>query len=153
VTQIDLRPEPLSSPAAAALLSELDDDLDERYGDGEAVEAHPEQFEPPDGVFLVAYVAGEPLACAGYRRLDEHTAELKRMFVRPAGRGRGLARHLLRALEEHAADAGYEAMWLETGVPQHEAIGLYSSAGYERIAPFGQFAWAPDQRCFGKSLT
>ena len=148
-----MRVEPLDSPAASELLNDLDLDLDERYGNSERVIADVEEFEPPTGAFLVVYVEGEPVACGGFRRLDADTAELKRMYVRPAGRGRGLARRLLAELEQRAATAGYRTMWLETGVPQHEALGLYSSAGYEPIDPFGQFAGAPDQRCFGKALS
>lgn len=150
---IDVRAERLDSAAGAMLLTALDDDLDQRYGGGTPVAAKADEFDPPDGLFLVAYVDGEPLACAGYRRYDASTAELKRMYVRPEGRRTGLAKALLAELERHAAAAGYQQMWLETGVPQHEAMDLYTRAGYERIEPFGQFAWAPDQRCYGKSLT
>ena len=134
------------------LLKALDEDLHERYGDGTPVEAVAEEFDPPDGEFLIAYVDGEPMACAGYRRWNETTAELKRMYVAQAGRRQGLARRLLAELEARAAGAGFTSMWLETGVPQHEAMTLYEAAGYKRIAPFGQFAWAPDQRCYGKVL-
>ena len=149
---IELRAEPLDSAAGALLLTALDDDLDERYGGGTPVAAKPDEFAPPDGVFLIAYVDGAPLACAGYRRYDESIAELKRMYVRPEGRRKGLAKLLLAELEQRAAVAGYQQMWLETGVPQHEAMDLYSRSGYARIEPFGQFAWAPDQRCYGKRL-
>ena len=150
--EVELRAERLDSAAGAMLLTALDDDLDQRYGGGTPVAARAEEFEPPDGLFLIAYADGEPLACAGYRRYDQATAELKRMYVLPAGRRTGLAKTLLVELERRAAAAGYEQMWLETGVPQHEAMNLYSGSGYVRIEPFGQFAWAPDQRCYGKSL-
>lgn len=134
------------------MMEELDADLAARYGSGESVAAHPTEFVPPAGQFLVLYVDREALACGGYRRLDDATAELKRMYVRPAGRRRGLARAILAALEADAIAAGYRQMWLETGVPQFEALALYPSAGYTPIAPFGQFAGAADQRCYGKTL-
>lgn len=149
---IELRRERLNSEAGIELLAALDGDLDERYGGGTPVAAEAAEFDPPDGEFLIAYVDGAALACAGYRRWNETTAELKRMYVRPAGRRRGLARRLLAQLEADAAAAGYAQMWLETGMPQHEAMTLYADSGYERIEPFGQFAWAPDQRCYGKVL-
>ena len=149
---IEVHPEPLDAPAAAALLAELDADLAVRYGDDDAVHAEAGQFLPPEGLFLVLTVDGAPLACGGYRRWDAQTAELKRMYVRPAGRRRGLARRLLAELEAAARDAGYTQMWLETGLPQHEAMQLYTDQGYAPIAKFGQFAWAPEQRCYGKSL-
>ena len=142
----------MDSPAGTDLLAALDADLDERYGGGTPVAAETGEFVPPDGDFLVAYADGEPVACAGYRRYDATTAELKRMYVRPEARGQGLARRLLAELEASAGAAGYQRMWLETGVPQHEAMSLYVAAGYERIAPFGQFAWAPEQRCYGKTF-
>ena len=150
--EITLRFEPMDGAVAAALLAELDADLHERYGGGEGVAADAAQFAPPAGRFAVAYAGELPLACAGFRRIDDDTAELKRMYVRPAGRRRGLARHLLGALESAAREAGYRSMWLETGVPQPEARSLYESAGYTRIASFGQFAGEPLQRSYGKSL-
>lgn len=149
---VDLRFEPMDGPAATTLLTELDGDLDERYGGGEGVHADPTEFAPPGGLFAVVYVEGQPQACAGFRRLDADTAELKRMYVRPTGRRRGLARLLLGALEAEAAKAGYRSMWLETGVPQPEARTLYESAGYARVPAFGQFAGEPLQRCYGKAL-
>lgn len=149
---IEVHPEPLDTPAAAALLAELDEDLAQRYGDDDTVHTEAAQFLPPDGLFLVLTVDGEPLACGGYRRWDADTAELKRMYVRPAGRRRGLARRLITELEDAARASGYTQMWLETGLPQHEAMQLYAGAGYSPIEKFGQFAWAPEQRCYGKAL-
>ena len=149
---VEIRRESFDSPTAAQLLSELDADLAQRYGDGEHVLADAPEFEPPSGQFVVLYVDGVALACGGYRRLDDETAELKRMYVRPAGRRQGLARKVLAELEADAAKAGYRQMWLETGMPQFEAVRLYPSAGYRPIESFGQYSWAPDQRCYGKSL-
>ena len=149
---VALRFEPMDGAAATALLAELDADLDARYGGGEGVAAAPAEFAPPNGRFAIAYIDEQPLACAGFRRIDDDTAELTRRYVRPAGRRRGLARHLLTALEVAARDAGYRHMWLETGVPQPEARSLYESAGYTRIASFGQYADEPLQRSYGKAL-
>ena len=149
---VEIRREAFDSPTATQLLTELDADLAERYGEGEHVLADAPDFEPPTGQFVVLYVDGVALACGGYRRLDAETAELKRMYVRPAGRRQGLARKVMAALESDAAQAGYREMWLETGMPQFEAVSLYPSAGYTPIESFGQYSWAPDQRCYGKSL-
>ncbi|MPZ72055.1 MAG: GNAT family N-acetyltransferase [Nitriliruptorales bacterium] len=144
--------EPLDGPAGSELVAELDADLERRYGEGEAVHTDAHEFVAPDGLFLVLRVDGRPQACGGYRRIDDTTAELKRMYVRPEVRGTGLARQLLAGLEEAAAAAGYEQLWLETGGSQPEAVALYESSGYGPIARFGQYAWAPDQRCYGKVL-
>ena len=148
----EITPESLDGTAGRVLLAELDSDLDERYGDDETVSVHPEEFLPPDGIFLVVRDGEEVLACGGYRRIAADTAEIKRMYVRPQARGKGLARLVLAQLEESASAAGYAQLWLETGLAQPEAMALYESSGYQRIAPFGQFAWAPDQRCYGKVL-
>ena len=146
-------PDRLDSPIGIELLAELDADLLCRYGDGdEPVHAPVDAFIPPHGLFLVAMSHGEAVGCGGFRPHAGDVAELKRMYVRPQARGRGLARHLLGALEGAAARAGYRELWLETGLSQPEAIALYESSGYQPISSFGQYAGAPDQRCYAKVL-
>jgi GNAT superfamily N-acetyltransferase len=81
-----------------------------------------------------------------------HTAEVKRMYVAPAARGLGVARRMLARLEDTAAGAGAEAMILETGAAQPEAMALYESSGYLRIESFGHYKWSPQNRCYGKRL-
>ena len=80
------------------------------------------------------------------------TAEVKRMYVVPSGRGLGLARAMLAHLEDTARDAGAEVMVLETGMRQPEAIALYESSGYLPIAGFGFYKDAPLSRCLARSL-
>jgi ribosomal protein S18 acetylase RimI-like enzyme len=75
------------------------------------------------------------------------------MYVAPAAQRRGLARRMLAHLEETAAAAGAEAMILETGTAQPEAIALYASSGYEPIASFGYYKDEPLNRCFAKRLS
>lgn len=75
------------------------------------------------------------------------------MYVVPAMRGAGLARRMLAHLESTAAAAGAEAMVLETGLRQPEAIALYESSGYTPVPGFGYYRDAPLSRCFGKLLT
>ncbi|WP_181789804.1 GNAT family N-acetyltransferase [Streptomyces phytophilus] len=94
---------------------------------------------PPDGVFLVARSGGGAfLGCAGVRLLagEPATAELKRMFVRPAGRGAGLGRGLLLAAEASAAALGAERVVCETNTQLTEARALYMGHGYEETAPY-----------------
>ncbi len=127
---------PVGFAQAAELVAELDADLSERYGDeGEPVHAPAEVFDGPGGQMLLATLDGAPVGCVGLRRIDEATAELKRMYVRPQARGRGVARALLAACEQHAAELGYQQMWLETGSMQPEAVTLYLTSGYEPVAP------------------
>ncbi|MGH3929456.1 MAG: GNAT family N-acetyltransferase, partial [Pseudonocardiaceae bacterium] len=79
-------------------------------------------------------------------------AELKRMYVVPAARGRGLSRMLLAELERRAIAAGRRRMVLETGARQPESIGLYTSSGYTEIPRFGLYRCHPLSRCFAKPL-
>jgi ribosomal protein S18 acetylase RimI-like enzyme len=79
-------------------------------------------------------------------------AEIKRMYVAPSGRRRGLARGVLAHLERTAAQAGADVMVLETGIAQPEAIALYTSSGYVPVEKFGHYAWSPKSRCYGKRL-
>ena len=109
-------------------------------------------FEPPDGAFVVARVDGVAVGCGGVCRFDESRAELKRMYVAPSARGLGLGRRLLDALEAEARGLGYVAVVLETGNLQQEALGLYTSAGYERIPCYEPYASRELSLCFEKSL-
>ncbi|GAA1682637.1 GNAT family N-acetyltransferase [Fodinicola feengrottensis] len=138
---------------AAGLRAELMADLSCRYGDqdGDATAVRSAEFTPPLGVFLVGWLANRPVGCAGWRTVGEN-AELKRMWVRPEARGKGLARTLLAAVEESARQAGRARMILETGLAQPEAIALYESAGYQRIPDFGHYANEPAVRSYGRSL-
>ena len=150
----------LSTPDARALERACSRDIMVRYGSDEPEEeldAAP--FEPPTGAFVVAHLevdGGEraPVGCAGIRAVpgERETCELKRMFVVPEARGRGIARALLEWLEEEAVALGYTTMWLETGTEQPEAIALYESHGYAPIAGFGRYRGEPKSRSFGRSL-
>jgi GNAT superfamily N-acetyltransferase len=82
----------------------------------------------------------------------EGDAEVKRMYVVPAARGRRLSRVLLTELERRAVAAGQRRLVLETGTRQPEAIGLYTSSGYSEIPRFGVYRRDPRSRCFGKLL-
>ncbi len=96
-------------------------------------------------VVLVARDAdGTALGCGALRPLDAGAAELKRMYVVPEARGRGVAGALLAALEDAARDHGWTTLRLETGPRQPEAIALYTRAGYRPIEAFGAYAGAPD---------
>jgi GNAT superfamily N-acetyltransferase len=93
-------------------------------------------LEPPHGTFLVGYEDDEPICCGGVKRLDEDHCELKRMYVVPGARGRGVARQLLGALERAASGLGYPVARLVTGPRQPAAQHLYESEGYTAIENF-----------------
>ena len=141
-----------ASPAVQALVAENLADLSARYGGtGDDTPITAADFTPPDGVFLVAVADGHLIASAGWRRHGAD-AELKRMFTTAAARGRGVARRMLAAIEESAREAGCERVILETGDRQPEAIALYESAGYRRIADFGFYREHAGVLSYGKSL-
>lgn len=143
----------MSYADAADLVAQLDADLGVRYGsEGDPVHAPAFEFDGPGGQMLLATLDGTGVGCVGLRRIDAHTAELKRMYVRPELRGRGIARALLAACEQAAVDLGYHRLWLETGTLQPEAVALYLSAGYEPVPPFGQYANEALSIHLGRSL-
>ncbi|MEV0808612.1 GNAT family N-acetyltransferase [Micromonospora sp. NPDC050200] len=102
--------------------------------------------------YLAVVVNGRAVACGGIQSLDAATGELKRMYVRPAYRGRGIARQLLTALEELAFQRGHSVVCLETGVYLPAAIGLYTSCGYEPIPVYGEYVDNPYSVCFARRL-
>jgi GNAT superfamily N-acetyltransferase len=126
-------PEPFDSPEVAALCAAQQAEMNALYGEADIgpVREAP-MFEPPDGVFLVVRDAGRPVACGGVARFDELRGELKRMYVVPDARGRGLGRLLLDELERHARTLGYASLVLETGDRQAAALALYRRAGFVR---------------------
>ena len=83
---------------------------------------------------------GTAVGCGALRPLEDGAAELKRMYVVPSARGRGIARSVLAALEAAARERGWTALRLETGPRQPEAVALYSRSGYRPIGPFGPYA-------------
>ncbi len=142
-----------TSDDARLLMRELDADLGGRYPDGPPPHGlGPRDEIDPRTVFLVARAGGEAIGCGALRTLEDRRVEIKRMYVRPAYRGRGVARRILAALEARARGAGAERLVLETGVRQPEAIALYRSEGFMPIEPFGEYVGDQMSRCFEKRL-
>lgn len=151
---MEIRCEKFDSEAARELADALEAELLATYdgvpGSGGLPAAS--IFEPPDGIFLVGWEDGVPLACGGIARYDEATAEIRRMYVVPEARGRGLPRRVLSALADEARALGYSVVRLETGKLQTEAIGLYAAAGFLPIPRYGPFTNDPKSVCFEKRL-
>jgi GNAT superfamily N-acetyltransferase len=137
-----LRFEPLPAdlPPAADLIAAMVAEMAILYGPIDVPSmpsATPADFAPPHGTFLVGFDDdGAPVCAGGVKRLDDDAAEIKRMYVVPAARGRGLARVLLGALEDAASRLGYGTVRLDTGPLQPNAQRLYESAGYRAIGNF-----------------
>ena len=103
---------------------------------------HPSELRPPRGAYVVGHEGADAVAGGGVRHLSEHVAEIKRMYVRPEARSRGVARALLVALEEAARSLGYRAVRLDTGPKQVHALALYRSAGYVDVEPYNDNPFA-----------
>lgn len=146
-----LRPVAYDHPDAVRLIDAMGHELDLRYGDGGLSPAVPRDFEPP-GVLLVAELDGRAVGCGGMRPYGGDGGEVKRMYVDPTVRGRGVARALLSALVAHARAHGMRHLVLETGTEQPEAVGLYESEGWSAIPAFGHYAHDPRTRCYGLAL-
>ncbi len=144
----------LLSPLARTLIEALNAELSSRYPEEGATHFRLDGDEvgPGRGAFLIASRAGEPVGCGAIRRIEERTGEIKRMYVRPEERGRGVGRVLLDALEAEARALNISRLVLETGVRQSEAIALYQRAGFSRIAPFGEYVGSPLSVCMAKEL-
>lgn len=155
----EMRHVPFTHPDATALIAEVQADYTARYGGPDKTPLDPAMFDAPRGAFFVGYLEGVPVAMGGWRFRPDVTAfgrttaaEIKRMYVAPAARHRGLARSALAHLENTARDAGADLMVLETGIEQPEAIALYTSSGYEPVEGFGYYKWSPKARYYGRPL-
>jgi GNAT superfamily N-acetyltransferase len=157
----DLRQVSYFDADAQWLTAEVQQEYVGRYGGPDDSPVEPDEFSPPNGTFVIAYVNSRPVAMGGWRlpasagfelELGGIAAELKRMYVRQASRGQGHARALLAHLEKSALAAGAQWMVLETGLKQPEAIALYEAAGYRPIPPFGHYASHPLSVHLGKRL-
>jgi GNAT superfamily N-acetyltransferase len=102
----------------------------------------PAELRAPNGVYLVGWEDGRALTGGGLRDLGGGTAEIKRMFVRPEARSRGVAAQLLLALEAAARSLGYRATRLDTGPKQPHAQALYRKVGYLDIPPYNDNPFA-----------
>jgi putative acetyltransferase len=144
----------LTLPAALELIGALNVELQQRYPEPGATHFRLDldEVSPGRGAFLVAFLGGEPIGCGAVRLLNAFDAEIKRMYVKPEARRRGVAKALLAALEAEAMDLGAKQLLLETGVRQQEAIGLYGGAGFTGIEPFGEYVDSPLSICMAKQI-
>ena len=115
--------------------AELDRRFDAGFDPAASLPAELDELRPPDGLFLVATLHGEPIGSGALKFHGAEPAELKRMWVDANARGLGVGRRLLEELEQRAAAGGSDTIRLETNQALTEAIGLYRSAGYRRSTP------------------
>lgn len=145
---------PWHDPDAVRLRGEQQGELRAVYGD----EGTPEPAPSDMAATVLLRVGGEPVACGSLRTVrseaagDVPTAEVKRVYVAPGHRGRGLSRQLMTALEAQAVERGFGRLVLETGTRQPQAIGLYLRLGYTITDNYGEWVGVVDSRCFAKEL-
>jgi GNAT superfamily N-acetyltransferase len=134
------------SPAAQYCIGEYFRELATRFEGGfdpaKSIMAKPDEFAPPDGIFVVVRLGETFVGCGGFKRLNAKSAYLKRMWIAPFARGRGLGRMLLGELEDKAREAGYFTACLETNRALTDAIRMYVKNGYREIAPFNDEYYA-----------
>lgn len=129
-----------SEPPASDLIEAMVREMEPLYGRIDVPgmpSGRAEDFGPPGGAFVAGFDgAGRPVCGGGVKRLEPGVAEIKRMYVVPAARGRGVARALLGALEDAARSLGYDRVRLDVGPRQPAAEHLYRSAGYREIEDY-----------------
>lgn len=146
--RIEITTTPADAPEAVALVEELEAHLAPQYPTESRHGFSVEKLLREGVRFFVARVDGVPAACGGVLFVDDEYAEVKRMYVRPAFRGRGLGRAVLEHLVAEAVANGLTVIRLETGVHQVDAIAMYEKAGFRRIPPFGPYWDDPLSRCY-----
>ena len=134
-----------------ALVKELDAELKIRDGEEHSYYA---QFNKIDHIkfVVVAYVEDEPAGCGAVKEYSSDIMEVKRMFVQPHRRGKGIASIVLMELEQWCRELGYKRCILETGLKQPDAISLYRKNYYSQIPNYGQYENAANSICFEKYI-
>jgi putative acetyltransferase len=155
VPPVEIRRRDIGSAEALRLIEALNAELSGRYPEAGAnhFRLDPDEVAEGRGAFLIASIDGEPVGCGAVRRLDAGTAEVKRMYVTPGTRGRGVGSAILNRLEDECRRLGVGRLVLETGQRQPEALALYARAGFERIPPFGEYLGSPLSVCMAKEIS
>jgi putative acetyltransferase len=145
----------LTADASQALIGALNAELSAMYPEPGANHfgLKPAQVSGQSGAFLIVSHNGTPVGCGAVRLIDADTGELKRMYMAPSVRGKGLAKQLVAALEAEARALGARRLVLETGIRQHAALALYRATGFRPIPLYGEYLLSPDTSvCLGKDL-
>lgn len=147
-----ISPERPDTEDAITLITELEEVLDPLYPSTSRHGYSVEKLLREGVAFFIIRHNGELVGCGGVQLFGDEYAELKRMYVRPKFRGKGFARLMLDHLSEYSRNNGIAVLRLETGIHQHEAIGLYERAGFELVPPFGDYKPDPLSRFYEKRI-
>lgn len=134
------------------LVKALDSDLRVRDGDEHDFFAQYNKIDQLQYV-VMAYEGNRPVGCGAIKPYDTSCMEVKRMYVPPEVRGRGIAAEVLQELEGWAKELGYKTCILETGKKMPEAIRLYEKSAYQLIPNYGQYVGVESSVCFEKNLS
>ncbi len=140
-----------SNPGFGALIRQLDTELLGNYKEEQAIYSTYNKVENIDTV-VVAYDDNEAAGCGCFKKFDETSVEIKRMYVAPGKRNLGIASAVLKELETWAAELNFSHAVLETGTKQFEAIRLYQKKGYVITENYGQYINMPNSICMKKKL-
>jgi ribosomal protein S18 acetylase RimI-like enzyme len=122
--------------------NELGARFDSGFDPALSISAYIHELTPPLGLLLIAYLEKKPVGCGALKFHPDGIGEIKRMWVSPSVRGKGLGKQLLRALEDSARGAGMSVLHLETNKSLVEAIHLYSKSGYNEVKAFNKEPYA-----------
>ncbi len=136
-------PVALTDPKLKALVTELDHYQSALYPNGSDYSMPLEVMANAVTYPVLAVTEGQPVGCACLYLGNDGIAEIKRVYVAPNGRGKGVASRLIHSLEDHIKALKITAVYLETGIHQHDAIGLYKKHGFSLTGPFGHYANDP----------
>jgi GNAT superfamily N-acetyltransferase len=153
-SDIEIRRVDISSPESQRLINELNAELEGRYPEEGANFFHlgADEVKEGRGGFFIAFSSNVPVGCGAVRVIEPGVAEIKRMYVAPNTRGRGIGRLIVDALEQTSRQLGAHRIVLETGPRQPEAIALYSRAGFVEIPLFGEYIDSKFSVCMAKAL-
>jgi len=153
ITPIVIREIAADSPEAVQLIGELDEHLMAHPYPQQSRHAFSVEKLLREGVvFFITHYEGRLAGCGGIKMFGAEYGEVKRMYVRPVFRGKGLGKAMLNHLAQYARLKDVDLLRLETGIYEVEAIGLYEGFGFQRRSPFGEYVEDANSVYFEKKI-
>lgn len=140
-----------TNPHFRTLVTQLDAELRIMYAELMDTYDQHNVIEHNDTV-VIAYLDDQPIGCGCFKRFDTASTELKRMFVHPDARGKGISKLIINELEAWARELGFTQTILETGTKNFDAHQLYRKSGYVDIPRYGPYVDLAESICMGKLL-